>query len=347
VRPLEDLDLEDRIRRMPKAEMHLHFEGAFRWETIRELHSQGATLPDSPPWLALAQPFPDFSDFRDVFKAVVQPTTGTPEIIERHAFEVIEDLAVQNVRYAELIVSHNFHSARGLAHHEVWAAIARGRERAMARHPIDVRLILGLARHRPPATVLADFEAVAAFALDTGWLAGIELHSDERLGANFAFADTYRRASDLGLKLRAHAGEICGAGNVRDAVLECGVTQISHGVRALEDAGLVRDLARQGVVFHVCPTSNLLLGCASSYREHQLRALCDAGLRCSVNSDDPLLFGSDVLNEFRVLVRNMGFTVPEVAEIAKTGFRASLLDARRVAELCAEVDTTLRGNVTS
>ena len=321
--------------------MHLHFEGAFRWESIRALHPDGGALPDSPPWLALGQPFSDFSDFRGIFQTVVQPTTGTPEAIERHAFEVIEDLAAQNVRYAELIVSHNFHSARGLAHHDVWSAIARGRERAMARHPIDVPLILGLSRHRSPATVLADFEAVAAFAVEQGWLAGIELQSDERLGANFAFADTYRRAAGLGLKLRAHAGEICGAANVRDAVHECGVTQVSHGVRAIEDGGLVRDLARQGVVFHVCPTSNVLLGCAPSYRAHQLRALCDAGLPCTVNSDDPLLFGSDVLNEYRVLVREMGFTLPEVAEIAKIGFRASLLDARRVADLCAEVDAAL------
>ena len=326
---------------MPKAEMHFHFEGAFRWSTIRELHPDGAALPLTPPWLEGPQPFTDFTDFRQIFQTFIRPATGTPESIERHAFEVIEDLARQGVRYAELIISHDFHNARGLTHQQVWAAIARGREGAMARHAIDVRLILGLSRHRSPAAVLAVFETVAAFARDAGWLAGIELQSDERLGANFAFAETYRRAGALGLKLRAHAGEICGAHNVRDAVLECGVTQISHGVRAVEDPGLVRDLARQGVVFHVCPTSNVLLGCAPSYRDHQLRALCDAGLRCSVNSDDPLLFGSDVLNEYRVLVRDMGFTLREVAEIAKTGVRASLMDPGRVTDVCAEIDAVL------
>jgi adenosine deaminase len=339
VTPLADPDLEVKLRRVPKAELHIHFEGAMRWSTIRELHPEGRDFPETPSWCG--RPFSDFTDFRQAIRDHVIPVTGTPETLERHTFEVIEDLAVQNVRYAEIIVSHEAHTLRGLADEAIWVAIATGRARATDRYPIDVRLILGLARHSGPESVFARLESIAKFGIARGWLDGVDLQGDERLGDHRAFVDAYRRAADLGLKLRAHAGEICGPTNVRDAVVLSGVTQIAHGVRACEDAALVAELAARGVFLHVCPTSNLMLGCAESYDRHPLRTLAAAGVRCTVNSDDPLLFGSEVLNEYRVVLRDMGFSVAELAEFVKNGFRASLMDHARVEAFCAEVDTVL------
>jgi len=333
-----DADLEGRLRRLPKAELHFHFEGAFRWSTIRELHPHGQELPEREPWLERARPFADFQDFSQVFRDYVKPATGTPQAIERHAFEMLADLAAQNVRYVEILLSQQFHTALGLSEEEVWRAAVAGCRRAMARFDIEARLFLGLVRHQPPAQALQALEEIAAFALPRGWISGIDLQSDERRGENRAFVEIYKRAATLGLKLRAHAGEICGAQNVRDAAFMCGVTDISHGVRAIEDAGLVRALARAGVYLHVCPTSNLLLEVARDHASHPLRALCDAGVRCTVNSDDPLPFGTDITGEYRVLLRDMGFSLREVGEFAKTAFAASLLDPARRATLCAEVD---------
>lgn len=341
VAPPDDAVLEAKLLGVPKAELHIHLEGAVRWSSVRELHPQGRNLPETPPWFERPIPFPDFSDFRQAIRDAVVPVTGTFETLERHTFEIIEDLARQNVRYAEISVSHEAHTLRGLADEAIWAAITSGRARAAAQYPIDVRLILGLSRHREPGRALELLETVAKFGLARGWLEGVDLQGDERLGDNRAFVDAYRRAAHLGLKLRAHAGEICGAANVRDAIRMCGVTQVSHGVRAAEDAALVQELAARGVLLHVCPTSNLLLGCAPSYDRHPLRALVAAGVRCTINSDDPLLFGSDVLNEYHVVVRDMGFAVPELGELVKNGFRASLMDRRRVEAFCAEVDAVL------
>lgn len=318
--------------------MHFHFEGAFRWSTIRELHPDGASLPQAPPWLGLARPFPDFDDFRQVFRDYMLPVTGTPETIERHAFETIEDLAHQGVRYAEVIVSLDLHVRRGLSLAAAWQAIVDGRARAMARYPIDVRLLLGISRHRPPEHSLEQFDAIAGFALTRGWLDGIDLQGDERVGEPRAFAEVFRRAADAGLKLRAHAGELTGPATVRATVFDHGVRQIAHGVRAVEDPGLVRGLAAAGVYLHVCPTSNVLLECAPSFKGHQLRRLVDAGVPCTVNSDDPVLFGTDIAGEYRVLVREMGFSPREVMEFARNSFRASLLPADRIAALCAEID---------
>jgi adenosine deaminase len=326
------------LRRLPKAEMHLHLEGAARWSMIRELHPDGAALPERPPWLRPGRGFPDFEDFRQVFRDYVRPVAETPATIERLAFEVTEDLARQNVRYAEMIVSLPLYTASGLSSEEAWTAIVRGRDRAMRVYPIDARLILGIARHRPVATELAVLEEVADFALDRGWLSGIDLQSDERLGESRAFVDVYRRAAELGLKLRAHAGEICGAVSVRDAVIECGAGQISHGVRAVEEPELVQELVRRGVVLHVCPTSNIMLGCAKDYATHPLRALLSAGVACTVNSDDPLLFGCDISSEYADLIGKMGFSFAEIAAVARTAFRASLLPEATIAQFCAEID---------
>jgi adenosine deaminase len=171
-----------------------------------------------------------------------------------------------------------------------------------------------------------------------GWVVGIDLQGDERIGAIGDFAQIFRRAMGDGLKLRAHAGELCGAESVRATVFDHGVRQISHGVRAVDDPALVCALAAEGVFLHVCPTSNVLLGCATGYGQHPLRALLVGGVRCTVNSDDPLLFGTDVLNEYRLLIQEMGFAPPEVAELAKTGFRASLLPEPAVTALCDEID---------
>jgi adenosine deaminase len=321
--------------------MHLHFEGAVRWSTIRELHPAGASLPATAPWLGQSRPFPDFTDFRQAFRDYVAPTCTAPEVFERHAFEIGEDLARQNVRYAEMIVSQGFLRLRTMTPAVVWKAIVRGCERAMTRYPIDLRLVLGVSRHDTPANGLATLDAVVDCALTPGWLWAIDLQGDERLGPAVAFVEIFRRAAALGLKLRAHAGEICDAASVRDAVTLCGVRQISHGVRAIEDPALVRDLVRQDVVLHVCPTSNVVLGCAASYDTHPLRQLLDAGVRCTVNSDDPLLFGSDVQNEYRVLVREMAFTPGEVGALVKNAFRASLMDRDRIDALCREVDAVL------
>jgi adenosine deaminase len=339
--PLDDPHLEACLARLPKAEMHFHFEGAFRWRTIQELHPRRQELPEQHAWLAQARPFADFQDFQHFFRDYLRPATGTAASVERHAFEMFEDLAHQNVRYAEVIVASHWHTDLGLSEEQVWQAVVWGRDRAMAHYNIDVRLFLGLARRQTPEQALSRLEQVAAFALERRWLAGIDLGGDERLCDNRAYASVYRRAADLGLKLRAHAGEICGAFNVRDAVFLCGVTDISHGVRAVEDPGLVRELAAAGVFLHVCPTSNVLLEVARGYDTHPLRTLCEAGVRCTVNSDDPLPFGTDITGEYRVLMREMGFTLREVGEFAKTAFNASLLDPGRKAELCAEVDRAL------
>jgi adenosine deaminase len=329
-------ELADRIRRMPKAELHIHLEGALRWSTVRELNPQAGSL-ESPPWLA--KPFASFEDFRGIFRNYLIPASGTEERVERHAFEVLEDLARQNVRYAEPILYLPFHMARGLNVAQVLAAVQRGMVRAERECAIVCRLIIGLNRGREAADQVALAREALEFKNSDGTrlVAGLDVMSDDRFGIQPAFAEFYRDAKPLGLRLKVHAGELGGPEVVRDALETLGATHLSHGVGASQDPGLVRELAMSGIWFHVCPTSNILLGAASDYANHPIRRLTDAGCNLTFNSDDPILFGASITDEYLHAAFDMGYSSDEIKCFAMNGFAASLLPESERTRLMREV----------
>ena len=341
--PLPAAPWTELIRRVPKAEMHLHLEGALRWETVRELHPKGARLPPSPPWLDTAQGFSSFDDFRDLFIRILQPATGTPEAIERHTREVLLDLAAQNVRYAEVIIGLGFHTAQGLEPEAILHAMERGKRAAEAGGVLRSRFIYGLNRNYPAARQAGQFVRALEFAgpCGSGLLAGVDLQGDDRLGIPPEFVASFQLANKNGLRLRAHAGELAGAQSVRVVIEELGVTHISHGVRIFEDPNLVRWIAERGTYLHTCPTSNLRLGVAKSYAEHPLRALYEAGCNVTLNSDDPLLFGTTITREYLHAVHAMGIPLAGLARIVQNAFAGSLLDEADRCALQTEVGAVL------
>jgi len=333
-------DLADRIRRMPKAELHLHFEGAFRWTTVQEFVPEARALGDRPPWMD--RPFASFEDFRGIFRNFVLPATGTGDRIERHFFEVLEDLATQNVRYAEPIFYPPLHMANGLTIAEVLAAARHGIERAERAYPITCRLILGLNRG-PSSARECDFaREILDLAGPHGWdlVAGLDVMSDDRMRIDPPFVELYRDAEKSGLRLKVHAGELGGPDVVRDALDKLGATHLSHGIGAAQDEALVEELAARCVWFHVCPTSNVRLGAARDYATHPIRRLLDAGCRVTINSDDPFLFGRTITDEFLCAASEIGLGETAIRCLAVDAFRASLLAEGERLRLQAEVLTT-------
>lgn len=318
-------ELADCIRRMPKAELHLHFEGAFRWLTVREVNPEARALPDPAPWMG--KRFASFDDFRAVFSDYLQPATGTKDRIERHMFEVLEDLARQNVRYAEPILCLAFHMAQGLSVAQVLSAVRRGIERAERAHPIRCKLILGLVRNYPANEEAACVREALKIAGPQGWglVAGLDVMGDDRLGLDPEFIQLYREAKPMGLRLKAHVGELAGPQFVREAVETLAVEHLSHGVRAVEDPALLRQLSARGIWFHTCPTSNVMLGAAADYSSHPIKRLLEAGCNVTLNSDDPVLFGATITDEYRCAAGEMAFSAEQIKRFAINGFRASLL----------------------
>ena len=318
-------DLALRIRKMPKAELHLHFEGAFRWSTVRELNPGARSLSDPPPWTR--RPFSKFDEFRAVFHDYLQPATGSEERIERHMFEVLEDLARQNVRYVEPILYLPFHMAKGLSVPEVLLAVRRGIERGERAYPIRCRLILGLVRGPSAGKETARAREALELAGSGGWglVAGFDVMDDDRLGIDPEFSALYREAKNMGLRLKVHAGEYAGPQVVSDALEKLEARHLSHGVRAVEDSGLLRELSARGVWFHTCPTSNLMLGVARDYSSHPIKRLLEARCNVTLNSDDPLLFGATITDEFLCAADEMEFPAEQIKHLALNGMRASLL----------------------
>jgi adenosine deaminase len=335
---MEKADLATRIREMPKAELHIHFEGALRWSSVRELNPQARELGDSPPWRA--KPFASFEDFRGIFRTYLISASGTEARIERHMVEVLEDLARQNVRYAEPILYLPFHMVQGLTVAQVLGAAQRGMVRAQREYAIVCRLIIGLNRGREAA----EQAALAREALEiknpdgTRLVAGFDVMNDDRFGIEPAFAELYRDAKPMGLRLKVHAGELGGPDVVRDALEKLGASHLSHGVAVAKDPGLLRELVASGIWFHVCPTSNILLGAATDYASHPIRRLADAGCNLTLNSDDPILFGASITDEYLHAAFDMGYSSDDIKRFAMNGFAASLLPESERARWMREVE---------
>jgi adenosine deaminase len=335
-------ELANRIRRMPKAELHLHFEGALRWSTVRELNPQAKSLV-SAPWLG--KPFASFEEFRDIFRNFLIPASGTEERIERLMFEVLEDLAVQNVRYAEPIVYPPFHMTQGLSVRQVFGAVQHAILRAERQYGVVCRLIIGLNRGREAGqqAELAH-EALEMKNPDGARLvAGLDVMSDDRFGIQPEFVDLYREVKRLGLRLKVHAGEMGGPTIVRDALEKLEPRHLSHGVRASEDEKLLRELAAAGTWFHVCPTSNVLLGAARDYANHPIKQLLDAECNVTLNSDDPILFGASITDEYLHAAFDMGFSQNQIKRLAMNGFTASLLPEADGARFMREIELLFDG----
>jgi len=329
-------ELADCIRRMPKAELHLHLEGALRWSTVRELNPQARPI-GSPPWLG--KPFASFEEFRDIFRTYLIPASGTEERIERHVFEVLEDLARQNVRYVEPILYLPFHMAQGLNVAQVLGAVQGAMSRAEHVYGIVSRLIIGLNRGREANDQVALARQALEFksADGTRLVAGFDVMSDDRFGIQPPFVELYRDGKAMGLRLKVHAGELGGPEVVRDAIEQLGASHLSHGIGASSDPGLMRELTASGVWFHVCPTSNILLGAATDYASHSIKRLADAGCQLTLNSDDPILFGVNITDEYLHAALDMGCSSDEIQRLAMNGFAASLLPEAERARLMREV----------
>jgi adenosine deaminase len=319
--------------RRPKVELHLHLEGTLRPATVCDLaarhdpHSPFAR----PDWQTDYWTFRDLAGFIQQFRAVNRACVRDLSDLERLAREGFEDLALQNVRYAEV-----GWSARPPSHpyfvplREALRAFERARREVEARTELRVGLIVGLNRapergNPEPGRAAISLVEEALRAREEGVnVVGIDLHGDEQSSPSVEpFVDAFRLARQAGLGLRAHAGEGAGAASVRDAVGVLGVQRIGHGVRAIEDPDLLARLGAARVPFDVCPTSNVLTGTVTSLEAHPIRRLLADGITVSVSSDDPIVFGTSVTTELALLHLAHGFSWAELGSLTLNAAAAS------------------------
>ena len=332
-------DLLSYIRSLPKAELHLHLEGAISPETLAELSLRrgGSLTLESARRL---YDYSDFSGFLLAFKAITEQLE-TADDYELATIRMLEALHRQGVIHAEVYVSVGVvYYWRRTEFEPLFAGMERGRLEAERRWGITCLWIFDAVRHFGPEEAARVFRKAAEMRREHPSIVGIGIGGDERRTGAEPFRELYAEAKAAGLRLTAHAGETVGPGGIWGA-LNIGAERIGHGLSAIDDPELMAVLAERQVPIEVCITSNVRTASCPSTPEHPVRSYFDAGLMVTLNSDDPALFASDLEDEYRLAVREFDFTREHLRELAANSIEASFLQAERKIELLRALETSV------
>ncbi len=306
----------------PKIELHVHLEGTVRPAALLQIARRNdVTLPaDSVAGLTELYEFKDFAHFLQIW-AITTGALRTAGDFRQVVVDYAAEAAGHGAVYLEGIFTPAEPVSRGARWDEVFTGYCDGAQQASEVHGVQVRLTPDISRGYP----LEAAELTARYAVryaDRG-VVGLGLGGPELEYPPELFAAPFRLAADGGLAAVPHAGEVAGSSSVRTCLEVLGASRIRHGIRAVDDPGLVRELASRGTVLDVCPISNLRTGVVADLAEHPLPELTAAGVRCSVSTDDPAMFGTDLGTEYQAAAQ---LGVP-ARECYQAGLHGALCDA--------------------
>jgi adenosine deaminase len=292
-------NMETFIHGIPKAELHIHIEGALEPELMVEIaEKNGICLPfESVADIRRAYDFKDLQSFLDIYYQGAQVLLKEDDFY-RLTWSYLQKAAEQNVRHAELFFDPQAHTSRGIEFETVLQGIHRAMVDARGHLGLSSKLIMCFLRHLSVTDAMETLKKALPFK---DWITAVGLDSAERGNPPEKFAPVFEQARRKGFKAVAHAGEEGPAEYIWQALKLLKVERIDHGVRCVEDAGLVDYLAKHHIPLTVCPLSNVKLGVFSDMHQHNLKHLLNLGLLVTVNSDDPAYFGGYVDENFQAL----------------------------------------------
>jgi len=307
---------------LAKAELHVHLEGTAPPELIARIAARNElTLPEG----MLADDgrfhYTDFLHFLETYNLAAS-VIRTREDYRDITYEYLSGVAREGGVYVELIASPDHAALAGLSAEDHFGGIAAGIDDARSDHGIEARILVTAVRDYGP--VQAVRIARQAAARPHPYVVGFGIAGDESIPPG-DFAEAFSVASAAGLGCSVHAGEWQGPESIRGA-LELPVTRLDHGVRAIEDPVLVREIATRGITLNVCPTSNVVLGVYPSYADHPLPRLRAAGARVTLGSDDPPYFGATLAGEYALCSEHFGWGEDELREVTATAIEAAFCD---------------------
>lgn len=327
------------LQTMPKVELHLHLEGSIQPATLLQLaqrHNLTASLPGQTEdelrdWFR----FIDFLHFIEIY-TTISNLLRTPDDFALIIVDLAAELARQQVRYAEVTVTPYTHThllTKGLTIQDLFEGLDRGRQQALSEYGVEIAWVFDIARNfsfpeenngqydPQPAEITCDY---ALAGLEHGVI-GIGLGGNEVGAPPSFFTHAFARAIQGGLLSLPHAGELEGPASIWGSLYALGAQRIGHGVRAIEDPLLLTYLRQHQIPLEVNITSNICLHIYKQLGHHPFPHLDRMGLLLTINSDDPPLFNTDLTQEYTILMDEFGYSLANVARIARNGFTASYM----------------------
>jgi len=327
----------EEVQRWPKVDLHCHLEGSIRPTTLLDLyHKNGglykeSTLEELRPLIQVTGKEQNLFDFLAKFKTII-PAIKTQEDLVRISQEVIEDACDDGVIYLEIRYSpYLLQNHSGMPTQDIVDAVIEGISQAVQQSAVHVEQILIVPQFAGPQVG----EEMLQLALDNHsyGVQALDLAGDIRPIGMEAYAVVFQQAREAGLGVTVHAGEIAPAESVRMAVENLHATRIGHGIRSIEDKNVISLLHERNILLEVCVTSNLQTRVASSIETHPIRKLLDAGIRLSVNTDDPAISNITLSDEYLLLMQEMDFEKPQFQSLNRDALAAAFTTDERRAEL--------------
>ena len=329
------MELDKLVKTLPKAELHVHLEGAIPPKVALELAHKYSHLGfvDTVEAMQESISFKSFEGFHSYYKVCMQ-LIRSAEDFALVIYESGRDMMNQNIRYREVYVSIYQHLhiwKKDLLIQDIFNGLAEGRQKARSDFDVEMQWIFGIPRNRHfsgnnprvfDPTIATNVLNYVLQGQEYGVI-GIGLGGNEVDAPPEPFSYIFQQAKQNGLRSIPHAGETEGAKSVKGAINELQADRVCHGVRSIEDMNVVRELIERQIPLDICPSSNVSLNIYPTIKEHPFRKLDEAGVKVTINSDDPSIIGSSLCDEYSVVAKEFGYSVNDLIRFARNSFQAS------------------------
>jgi adenosine deaminase/aminodeoxyfutalosine deaminase len=339
--------LEAFIHHLPKVELHLHLEGSIRPQTLRELsRRKGRLKKETEHWISARTRrgfrYSHFREFLNAFKHVAL-LLDEPSDYALIASRLMEWLALQNVKYAEITLSAGVLLWKKQSIPAVFEAVTQAAGETGSRLGVHTNWIFDAVRQFGPDHARAVLRWASRFR--SAGVVAFGLGGDEQGGPAKGFVEIYREARDLGLHLTAHAGETAGPESVRQSIELLGAERIGHGLTAAQDEALMRMLRDRRIALEVCPSSNVCTGVLAQLKDHPLPRFLRSGLVVTLNSDDPAMFGTSLEGEFVLAAGTFALDQGEILRLSENAIRSAFLPENQQQNLLTELQAAMASHV--
>ncbi|MGB0990290.1 MAG: adenosine deaminase, partial [Halarcobacter sp.] len=314
-------DIKEFIKKLPKAELHLHIEGSLEPELMFKLAKRnGIKIPyKTVEEVKEAYNFTNLQSFLDIYYA------GAKVLIEKQDFydmtwDYILKCKEDNIIHTEIFFDPQTHTQRGISFETVILGIKEALDDAQKQFGISSKIIMCFLRHLSEEEAFETLEQSLPYK---DYIIGVGLDSSELGNPPKKFEKVFNKAKEYGYKLVAHAGEEGDISYIEDALDLLHIERIDHGVQAINSETLMKRLKEEQIPLTVCPNSNIELKVFENYKQHNIKQLLDYGLNVTVNSDDPAYFKGYINQNFFNLVDNIALTKEDIVKLIKNSFNSS------------------------